>query len=807
VFWDAGTGECLHAIPGVECQVTCIAPFAGNCIVAAGSNLTAWQCDRESVTCIAEFHGHLSAVNAVAVAPDGLRLASGGEDKAIRIWDFQTRECVAVLKQERAVETLMFTPDGRFLVSGDGSETVSLWDVASGAQLRCFRGKSLVKTFAVTPDADRMVVGYEDGTFRVWNLATGQCLRSLGRLEGRSVSALAVASDGRHAWCSYVDASGSLLCLWDLESGRCRNVYWQSKIVRSLAIDSAQQKLYFAKGNQLACLRLQGLEFGASLRADNGSERYEQVLLKGLLYSTNEEKTKRANLDAYLAALRYHFASTGRRPETCKIREHREAVIDLLSNVFDRPLEVFDRKSFPLLGPPESPVAIWAECGRDKAFCVTEKGYFWYWPDASRGAVRVSQCPICPGNTVLGLFHRPFNGFLAVIHDPKRRRIVLLRWSGFAMGDRYLPVFQERTEYTVESIPLHVSLKADTLLVVLEDQTVVIRFKDFDDTFELARYVHPPFARPVGSRYYLLESQGAPLEVGVLAWNEQDYQLQMKRYPLRHLNESGRGKPVLVFDGQDLWANSYERWGKAEDSGPWIVDDEGFVYDLVRSVDRGISPVYPAIVQQAQAGMGKLLLKTTAGDFLLELTWVNASYNSCRRLYSQTPEQLLSLEIKPSWRKVRTDFTHIGVWDESHLALLSDDGIWFRIGEAHGNIQFDNATSVAIPEIPLSSIIPFGPPKTDLKHIAVLRAARWPDGSRAYLDDRGILHLQSKRTEIPEVSMVIPDVDGPFSAWSSDEVLSGEEYFIGKQKPSPGAGRIIASHIRQFVSEILAGER
>jgi len=121
---------------------------------------------------------------------------------------------------------------------------------------------------------------------------------------------------------------------------------------------------------------------------------------------------------------------------------------------------------------------------------------------------------------------------------------------------------------------------------------------------------------------------------------------------------------------------------------------------------------------------------------------------------------------------LRLPAAHIAVWDESHLALLSDDGIWYRIGEAHGNIQFDNAASAAVAEIPLSNVIPFGPPKIDLKHVAVLRLAEWLDGSRAYLDDRGILHLQSKRTEILEVSMMIPVTDGPFSAWSSDEVLS-----------------------------------
>lgn len=66
--------------------------------------------------------------------------------------------------------------------------------------------------------------------------------------------------------------------------------------------------------------------------------------------------------------------------------------------------------------------------------------------------------------------------------------------------------------------------------------------------------------------------------------------------------------------------------------------------------------------------------------------------------------------------------------------------------------------------------------------------AQWPDGSRAWLDTRGILHLRSSDRSIPELSIVLRDV-GSVSAqglsaavWSSDAKLAGWPYFGGDGK-------------------------
>jgi hypothetical protein len=57
------------------------------------------------------------------------------------------------------------------------------------------------------------------------------------------------------------------------------------------------------------------------------------------------------------------------------------------------------------------------------------------------------------------------------------------------------------------------------------------------------------------------------------------------------------------------------------------------------------------------------------------------------------------------------------------------------------------------------------------------RVATWPDGSRAFLDRRGLLHLQSADRTIPEVTIVLKD--GMLAGWCADGTRLGPPYFTG----------------------------
>jgi hypothetical protein len=57
-----------------------------------------------------------------------------------------------------------------------------------------------------------------------------------------------------------------------------------------------------------------------------------------------------------------------------------------------------------------------------------------------------------------------------------------------------------------------------------------------------------------------------------------------------------------------------------------------------------------------------------------------------------------------------------------------------------------------------------------------LKIAQWSDGSRAWLDSRGLLHLRSSNPSIPEISLVL-NSSGPLAAWCSDGLRYGPAFF------------------------------
>jgi WD40 repeat protein len=119
---------------------------------------------------------HKGELYEVAISPDGRMLASGGEDKVVRLWSLPEGAALRTLSgHKEPITQLAFTPDSRILAAGaDIGKTVSLWSVADGRRLTTLAGHpDWVSGLRVTPDGGH-ILPQAGNELRIWSLPDGR---------------------------------------------------------------------------------------------------------------------------------------------------------------------------------------------------------------------------------------------------------------------------------------------------------------------------------------------------------------------------------------------------------------------------------------------------------------------------------------------------------------------------------------------------------------------------------------------------------------------------------------------------------
>jgi WD40 repeat protein/serine/threonine protein kinase len=274
--WDTARGELIAELPGVstvdgdyDSAFPALTAAGDQAAIARGNTVELYALPSGQLL---RTIAHRAAVNAVAFAPAGHDLVSGGVDGSLLI-THDDREPIALSNSTSGIDAVAILPDGRVVVADasdrlrvvdpagkasvvslsspfrirllrpapDGSRLLAistrsnqappaLWDLVHQhlvAQLDGHVGRVFAARFV--GDGQKILTAGADGTARLWSSATGSALKTF-RGDAHFLADATMAPDG-----SMVVAGGSdgLLRFWDASNER---LLWSLKVHKSYVV-------------------------------------------------------------------------------------------------------------------------------------------------------------------------------------------------------------------------------------------------------------------------------------------------------------------------------------------------------------------------------------------------------------------------------------------------------------------------------------------------------------------------------------------------------------------------------------------
>jgi hypothetical protein len=404
---------------------------------------------------------------------------------------------------------------------------------------------------------------------------------------------------------------------------------------------------------------------------------------------------------------------------------------------------IFSVHPFPLLLPHVVDPARATYTKKSGLIAVTTDGRLLHWTSQTKGARQL--VPATPPGKLLGVFVDDDAQAAAVVtHHASPRQPARLHVQITSIDDG------DSATYSLGlRPPLHVTLHAGTILFIYRRSVLAFNAE--------ARAFHPQPLRLDRQSYWC---------GGRFFHGNSGYWAAAFNGSTIELHKLTDHSCVLLFDRQG--------------HGPWQLFQDGRAGPVDQHGQVSTPPIPNPIGGRSINVYSHLTRVSAGGDRILT------------HLVPGVTTYYLDLESDEDWQTVRPHSQHLllgpgyqwsnlsGVHVRNHFASVgvadAGDLVLLKCGQ-RVVIHLSPTNQLALDariDHPATRAVPFGPRRRAPGARFWLREARWPDGSRALLDSRGLLHLQSADRSLPEISLVL---SGGIAGWTSDGHTFGWAYF------------------------------